>query len=153
MLPEVYIGIDPGAKGAIAYIEGFKTFTYPLSGATEKDVLDFLRSIPGGDARVAAIEEIGTAIFGTSKSSNSKLYGSYKSLRMAALAADLKFEAVPAKVWQAAMRIKKRPKESDTSWKNRLKTKAQDLFPRKHITLATADALLIAEYLRRQYRG
>ena len=39
---------------------------------------------------------------------------------------------------------------SKTEWKNKLKAKAQQLFPvwSKRITLATADALLIAEYGR-----
>lgn len=49
--------------------------------------------------------------------------------------------------------IKKVGGESKQSFKNRLKDKAQQLFPREKVTLATADALLIAEYARRQFGG
>jgi len=35
---------------------------------------------------------------------------------------------------------------SRTEWKNKLKAKAQELFPECHPTLATADALLILQY-------
>lgn len=43
--------------------------------------------------------------------------------------------------------------ESETQWKNRLKAKAQQLFPQQEVTLATADALLIAEFGRRKRSG
>jgi hypothetical protein len=45
----------------------------------------------------------------------------------------------------------KSSEHTKTEWKNRLKAKAQQLFPQqsKHITLKTADALLIAEYARK----
>ena len=43
--------------------------------------------------------------------------------------------------------------ESKSQWKNRLKAKAQQLFPKLKITLKTADAILIAEYCRRKREG
>lgn len=36
--------------------------------------------------------------------------------------------------------------EQMTEWKNKLKACAQGLFPGVHITLSTADAVLIANY-------
>ena len=36
--------------------------------------------------------------------------------------------------------------------KNYLKATAQQLYPDKHITLATADAVLLAHYLMRTYK-
>ena len=38
---------------------------------------------------------------------------------------------------------------SKTEWKNKLKAKAQQLFPGEKVTLATCDSLLIAEYGRK----
>ena len=56
---------------------------------------------------------------------------------------------VPPKTWQKALDLKK-GKMSKTPWKNLLKAKAQELFPNQKVTLATADALLILEFARRQ---
>ncbi len=90
---------------------------------------------------------------------------SYGGLRMALVGngfeEDKTFHAVPAKVWQAALGISPRrrkpkdglPAESDTEWKNRLKSTASALFPRLLVTLAVADALLIAHYCRLTYGG
>lgn len=86
------------------------------------------------------------------------------------LAHEIPFEEMDPKTWQKALGIPPRrrkprkPKpfiqypseESKSEWKNRLKAKAQALFPGLDITLATADALLIAEVARRirvGYRG
>ena len=43
--------------------------------------------------------------------------------------------------------------ESKTEWKNRLKGMAQQLYPDLKVTLATADALLIATYCKRKHEG
>lgn len=61
------------------------------------------------------------------------------------------FQEVTPQTWMKTYMLKKDKGESHTSWKNRLKTKAQQLFPHQKITLATADAFLIAEYARRNY--
>ena len=37
---------------------------------------------------------------------------------------------------------------TNTQWKNKLKARAQDLFPQIKVTLALADALLIMDYAR-----
>lgn len=61
------------------------------------------------------------------------------------------FQEVTPQTWMKTYMLKKEKGESNTLWKNRLKTKAQQLFPHQKITLATADAFLIAEYARRHY--
>jgi hypothetical protein len=78
----------------------------------------------------------------------------YGALRMALTAAGIPFEEVVPGVWQRGLNIPPRKKtEGKTAWKNRLKAKAQQLFPSVKITLATADALLIAEFCRRKHEG
>ena len=77
---------------------------------------------------------------------------SYGALCMALTAADVRFEEVPPLRWQRGLHIPPRKKsESRTAWKNRLKSKAQQLFPKEYVTLATADALLLAEYCSRSW--
>jgi len=87
---------------------------------------------------------------GVGKASMSKLYGNYKQLRMAVIANDYRLVEVKPKAWQHAMGISPRAKsDTPTQWKNKLKGAAQELFPNVKVTLATADALLIAEHCRR----
>jgi hypothetical protein len=64
-------------------------------------------------------------------------------------------EVLPSR-WQQGLHISPRKKsEGRVLWKNRLKANAQRLFPEiaDKITLATADALLLAEYCRRLRQG
>lgn len=64
---------------------------------------------------------------------------------------------VPPQTWQRGLGIDpRRPDESDSTWKNRLKWNAEQLFPKEQypnlrITLRVADALLIALYTKREY--
>lgn len=61
------------------------------------------------------------------------------------------FQEVTPQTWMKTYMLKKDKGESNTSWKNRLKTRAQQLFPHEKVTLATADAFLIAEYCRKYH--
>ena len=61
------------------------------------------------------------------------------------------FQEVTPQTWMKYYELKKDKAESKIAWKNRLKAEAQRLFPNEKITLATADAFLIAEYARRNY--
>jgi hypothetical protein len=65
-------------------------------------------------------------------------------LEMALTAAGIPFERVRPQVWQKALGCLTKGD------KNVSKRRAQELFPQLKVTHATADALLIAEYGRRQ---
>lgn len=157
-----YIGIDPGSNGGYAVLGPGNYIAFGHLPATELGVLDLMRDLASAaglhccpDVH-AVIEEIPTAIFGTSKSSMSKLYGNYMSLRMALLSAGIPFSQEKAVVWQRAMgveaRVRRGPKkETEAAYKRRLKRTAARMYPRLLVTLATADALLLAEYCRRMY--
>lgn len=78
---------------------------------------------------------------------------SYGACRMALAAAAIPYEEVTPSKWQKEMGIANKGNgESRTQFKGRLRARAQLLFPREQITLATADALLLAEYARRKSR-
>jgi len=68
----------------------------------------------------------------------------YGNLEMALTAAGISFERVRPQVWQKALGCMTKGD------KNVSKRKAQELFPDRKITHATADALLIAYYGTRQ---
>lgn len=60
---------------------------------------------------------------------------------------------VPPKKWQAALGLGRATGLSKTQWKNKLKQRAEQLFPQIKVTLATADALLIYEAAKRGLIG
>lgn len=144
-----FIGVDPGASGGLAALTGSHV-KFKSMPDTEQGILDWLRPFSGA---TAVIEWISPAMFGTDKSSMSKLYGSYKALRMALIASGITIaeDARPAK-WMRAVGVDPRKRgEGRAEWKQRLKARAEELFPSLHITLATSDALLLAYYCRQTY--
>ncbi len=62
------------------------------------------------------------------------------------------FQEITPQTWLKGYMMKKDKSETNTQWKNRLKNKAQQLFPKEKITLWNADAFLIAEFCRRNYK-
>lgn len=62
------------------------------------------------------------------------------------------FQEITPQSWMKGYMMKKEKTESMTDWKNRLKNKAQQLFPKEKVTLWSADAFLIAEFCRRNYK-
>jgi len=125
---------------------------------TEFDIFSHLSGHITGT--VAVIEWIHPAIFQIGKLQMSKLYGSYMALRMALTAAHIPFEDVRAEVWQQGIGIRKKKGEKQAKWKDRLRGKAQQLFPQLPIwneTLekqrAIAYALLIAHYCKLKHTG
>lgn len=168
---KIYLGIDPGVSGGMAVISGgvVRSLKMPTS---HTDVWEWMSNVdlssdPAGlPADVFAVIEQQiprpTSFFdkgiGKFRSSILKstclLYGDYQLLRGMLIGASIPFEECPPKRWQQGLKIPPRAKsENDTQWKNRLKAKAQSLFPKEKITLATADALLICEYCRRWREG
>lgn len=152
-----YLGVDPGASGGIVSIRGNLVAATKMP-ETEQDVWTLVSSHSHlfGESTFAALEKVGGYVGdgGNPGSAMFKFGASYGGLRMALTAARIPFEEVTPQSWQKGLAIPKREKgESKTDWKNRLKRKAQQLFPSVEVTLATADALLIAEYCRRVRQG
>ena len=86
--------------------------------------------------------------------SSFKFGRSYGFLRGCLIASGVPFEEVSPQRWQRALGVTPRHKgESKAQWKNRLKAVAQQLFPRETVTLATADAILLAIYCQRKHEG
>lgn len=83
-----------------------------------------------------------------------KFGSNYGQVLMALTAASVPFETITPARWQRGLGVPPRKKgETKSEFKNRLKAMAQRLFPQVVVTLATADALLIAEYCRRARTG
>lgn len=152
--PMRFIGVDPGASGGLACISGYpqvrqwtvETIKMP---ETDADLLEWLRERSFNAC--AVLERVGGFIQGnpTPGSAMFNFGANFGALRMALTAAAIPFDVIIPAKWQRGVGVTPRGKdEKKTSHKNRLKARAQQLFPGVKITLAVADALLIAAYCR-----
>lgn len=160
----LFLGIDPGASGGLACIaaDGITVVKMP---DTDRDLWDWFRWYEPGMKPYAMIEQQiprptiikdhKTGIFRpTILKSTCLLYGNYTRLCGMLIAAEIPYEAITPQRWQKALHISPREKgEPESRWKNRLKAKAQQLYPSVNITLAVSDALLIATYCKRRQEG
>ena len=166
----VHIGVDPGAKGAIAvlYPDSSASLwtmhpTYPDEEAIWNQVSDIIDKVKHLRYQVT-IEHV-TGYIGNSHPGSAMFeFGrGYGALRTAFFAATGRFpETIRPREWQKAIGISPRRKgfpdkksgsgETKSDFKRRIKKIAQKLFPHLHITLETCDALLIAEAMRRKER-
>lgn len=149
----LYIGIDPGASGAIAWLEdGLRNPGFFKNDGTERDVWNALNDLidfKNYDVFRGAIEQV-NAMPGQGVSSTFKFGQSFGLLRGFLIASGVPFEMLRPTEWQKAMGLSgKFP--SKTARKNAHKARAQELFPELKITHANADALLIAAALERKY--
>ena len=148
----IIIGIDPGKSGGIASWDNSHSgygdsFTVDKMPATEMDIASVFAEFCLTDCH-AYIEKV-HAMPGQGVTSMFTFGQGYGFLRGCLVAHGIPFEEVTPRTWQKSFGMKKSKTESQTQWKNRLKGKAQQLFPHLKVTLATCDALLICEFGRR----
>ena len=157
----VSLGIDPGKSGGLVSICGGLLSITPMP-VTERDLWNWFDSYQRHYiySPFAVIEWIHPAIQGIGKAAMSKLYGNYMQLRGFLIAAGIPYEEVKPVEWQRFFSIPSRKKTETTyQWKDRLRGKAQQLFPELSIwgdskakQLVVCDALLIAEFCRRKHK-
>lgn len=139
----IYIGIDPGKSGGIAWIQDGKPCVEKMP-ETLKDLWEVIDIISNEDVpMVAYIEQVSSSPQMGVKSAFTFGNG-FGHLEMALTAASIPFHRVRPQEWQKEMKC------LTGGDKNVSKARAQELFPSLKITHSTADALLIAEYGRRK---
>ena len=143
-------GADPGKNGGVAILSftGEVIETFSFSTHTDTDIINFLRQVAPALYH-AYIEQI--PIMPREKRgvrSSFKIGFAYGGLLWAFRSLNIPVEQVLPVVWQRELKCLSRGD------KKFLKQKAQDMFPSisSQIILATADALLIAEYGRRIFQ-
>lgn len=145
-----FLGIDPGNSGGLACVhaDGHLCLASPMPD-TERDIYDWIDQWPQCETR--AVLEAVHAFPGQGVTSMFTFGQSYGSLRMALVASGIPWDTVSPQKWQEVFGLKtpKAAKLTQTQKKNANKAKAQQLFPGVRIIHATADALLLAEYARR----
>lgn len=157
----IYVGIDPGLSGAVAAIDHDgkivllqDTPTF-LVGGKHKDKRDYaqigmiyiLRNIPRPNT--AALELV-HAMPGQGVTSMFTMGRGFGLWEMALVSLVIPYDKITPQRWKKTM-MDGMPKEKDAS-----RLRAQQLFPNADLKLkkhhGRADALLIAEYLRRTVR-
>jgi len=139
---KLYIGIDPGLSGGVAFVPESGTPWAHKMPETDRDLIDLIRdSINLFDAR-ATLELVHSSPQMGVKSAFTFGEG-FGRLQMALTALGVPYERVRPQAWQKAMGCLTKGD------KNVSKRRAQELFPAIKVTHAIADALLIGEYARR----
>lgn len=149
-MTDLYIGVDPGRSGAICCTDADRVAD--VITTTDVSYIEMWKELTEyihGSVCVACIESV-SAMPGQGVSSTFKFGESYGALLMLLSAAGVSFTRVRPASWCKEFELKRDSGETQSEWKNRHKVIAQELFPDVKITHATADALLISEYCRRQ---
>jgi hypothetical protein len=139
---KLYIGIDPGLSGGIAFAPETGTPWAFKMPETDRDLLDLLSDNISLHTATALLELVHSSPQMGVKSAFTFGEG-YGRLQAILTALSVPYERIRPQAWQKAMGCLTKGD------KNVSKRRAQELFPTLKVTHATADALLIAEYNRR----
>lgn len=158
-----YMGIDPGASGAIAVITNKVIVELKPLGASDLDIWTFIDEV-SSLISFAVLERVGGFVparraYGGNNAPGHMMFNfgrSFGKLEMALTASAISHEEITPQKWQKGLGIPPRrnnENESVSAFKRRLRIYAQRLYPETKITLATADAILIATYAKRKCEG
>jgi crossover junction endodeoxyribonuclease RuvC len=158
VMAKAYLGIDPGANGAIvALVDGeMHPHILRFGKATEKEIWEFISGLSFDYDCFCTLELVG-AMPGQGVSSMFTFGDGVGFIRGLLTAAYIPFEKKVPRTWQKELGITPRvtgkkegeTEESKVEFKRRLREKAEQLFPLIKMTNDIADALLIAEFTRR----
>ena len=152
MTEKVYIGVDPGAKGAIAIIQGDKVIIDDMP-SIEAAIEIIRKSHPAFNCR-AAIEQV-HPLPGQSCIASFTYGENFLLAKLIGMCYNSSPVMVSPMRWKKYYGLKKEPNETKTEYKRKSVEKAKELFPQvadllKYSKDGRAEALLIANWLREQ---
>ena len=151
----IYIGIDPGKNGGIAYIKGSEIYVKPYSNDNLMDVCEKMTSysVSQSEPCKCVLEKV-NAMPGQGVVSMFNFGQNFGFIQGALTTRYIPFELVPPQKWKKEFSV--------TSDKNTSIEVCKRLFPNVNLKATErckkdhdgmAEALLIAEYGRRHYNG
>lgn len=151
------IAIDPGVKGAIAWITaGGDVQTrkldsgYAVLSAVRDEIVPALPPAPL-TTLPCAIEKVGGYIGKPQPASSAFRFGvNYGFLQGVLRAVGIPYRLVPPSRWQRAFRTVTLAKINKAQHKRELREIASSLFPSVKVTLVNADALLLLYYITKE---
>lgn len=142
------IGIDPGVNGGIAvYSCDLKRVVELIKmPSTPQELLSLLKIYKKNS--VCYLERV-QGVPGNGASQMFNFGRGFGQIEMALMACKIPYTEVTPQKWQKELQLGHKGTKTTSQWKNKLKTKAQQLFPDiNKITLDVSDSLLILEYGR-----
>ena len=144
----LFIGVDPGKSGAIAFLDEALGERWFIKGdSTDHDLAEAVADASSQYDRVFAVVERVSSSPQMGVKSAFTFGESFGKVQMVLAALKVPYELVSPSKWQGEMKCRTKGD------KNVTKREAQRLFPDVKITHANADALLLAEYARRMREG
>ncbi len=174
-MPAVYVGIDPGGSGGLAWISVGANGGVSMNAVSMPDtrlgILKWMVNSNGGQIpRIVMIEKVGgfmASAHGSAENhknmaSAHTMFAFGKNVGWLEMACEMIFERQATEVlpaeWQRAVGVLPRLShkvgrqtvwdETKTQYKNNLKQAAERLYPNFKLTLKTCDAVLLAHYGR-----
>lgn len=137
------IAIDPGAKGGYAAIINDQLHTGNLP-ETEGDFVELFRDLAPDELFLEDLVKFaGTNMPSSSMATYASNWGFIKGV---AQAMGCRIRLVRPQEWIKALGFGSSRGIPKTEWKNKLKGRAQQLYPQEKVTLQNSDALLILEF-------
>lgn len=140
------VAIDPGTNGSIVFMVNNTVQSIKMPD-TPKDLFDCLKQLADRYDCVVYMEKV-QGLPGMGGSPMFNFGKGYGYLEMALIALELRTVTVTPQKWQKFIAIGTKGKSTTTEWKNKLKAKAQQLYPSHKVVLWNADSLLILEYAK-----
>ena len=143
----IYIGIDPGKSGGIAFIDDENNLQCFRFNQDLNALISDIKIIRKIDKCVAKLELVHSFPNQGVKSTFSfgENYGFWHGIFSAL---DIKYTKVTPKKWMSYYGVLPKVKKDR---KNKLKEMAQEEYPDTKVTLYVADAILIAKYTKEKY--
>ena len=141
-----FIAIDPGKSGGIAWKLAYGAAAVKMP-ATEPEICEKLKEIYYHlDKPTCIVEEVGGYIGRPQPGSAMFVFGRNFGFILGTLSClGARIVLVRPQKWQSFLCMGT-SEGNRTAWKNKLKVKAQNLYPNIDVTLSTSDALLLLEY-------
>lgn len=150
-----HVAIDPGASGGIAWQDHDGNMMTAPMPAQSTDTVTLLEGLKLQGIDTLVLEQLPRFVpmgggKGIPGSMAAVMFENFGIILGAAIALRFKIVRVPPQEWQKGLGLgNSKDCASKSKWKNKLKGRAQELFPEVKVTLKTSDALLIWEYWHR----
>lgn len=146
------IAIDPGRSGGIVYDSVGVGLICKKMPETEGEIAGVITAACAYGSQEAYVEEVGGYCGAALPGSAMFNFGRNFGFILGVLAArGIRVNLVKPQKWQKHFGLGTvKASGGKTAWKNKLKQKAQQLYPTADVTLKVADALLIYEYGQKQ---
>lgn len=147
-MSKAIMAIDPGQKGAIAWVDANEVCHVENMPDTPLGILIQIREICEGYAPgdvVCYLEDVGYGMPGQSSSATAKFARHNGHLEMALMSVGVRIVRLTPQKWEKRLGLGSSKGMSKLEWKRKLKQRSQELFPQFKVTLNNSDALLLLE--------